>query len=161
MTRLSVASALAVATVLAVSWSAVGAAAPLRASAPPLPATRLEFGLSNSDVSWMTSSGVPWRYRFTYIAGGVNTANNWFTWQDPAKPVGQYALDYMTASRAAASGYIPVLTWYELLQSTPSTGTSELDRDYSNLNNPSTMSSYYTSFKVLMQKAHFDALWGV
>ena len=123
------------------------------APAAPLPATRLEFGLSNGDVTWMTSSGVPWRYRFAYLAGGVNTANNWFTWQDPAKPPGQYALDYMTSSTTAPASYIPVFTWYQLLQSTPSTGSTELDRDYNNLNNAATMSSYYASFKVLMQKA--------
>jgi hypothetical protein len=118
-----------------------------------LPAGRLEFGLSNNDTTWMTTSGVPWRYRFTYLAGGVNTTNNWLTWQDPAKPPGQYALDYMTSSTTAPASYIPVFTWYQLLQSLPSSGSSELDRDYSNLNNAATMSSYYASFKVLMQKA--------
>src|SRR5579864_5101251 len=122
-------------------------------AATPLPSGRLEFGLDNTDVTWMTSSGVPWRYRFAYLAGGVNTPNNWLTWQDPALPPGQYALDYMTSSTASPAAYIPVFTWYQLLQSTPSVGSTELDRDYSNLNNASTMSSYYASFKVLMQKA--------
>lgn len=131
--------------------SAAGAVPTVHATA--LPATRLEVGLSNDDVTWMTSSGVPWRYRFTYLAGGVNTANNWLTWQDPSLPPGQFALDYMNASTAAPAAYIPMFTWYQLLQSTPSAGSSELDRDYSNLNNASAMSSYYSSFKVLMQKA--------
>jgi hypothetical protein len=138
------------------SLTAVSAhAVTLRAPAvrAPLPASRLEFGLSNGDTTWMTASGVPWRYRFTYLAGGVNTTNNWLTWQDPAKPPGQYALDYMTNSTAAPASYIPVFTWYQLLQSLPSSGSSELDRDYSNLNNAATMASYYASFKVLMQKA--------
>lgn len=146
--------ALSIAVALGLSWALqlaiVHAATP---QAAPLPASRLEFGLSNGDVTWMTGSGVPWRYRFTYLAGGVNTANNWLTWQDPALPRGQYALDYMTSSTTAPASYIPVFTWYQLLQSTPSTGSSELDRDYSNLNNAATMSSYYSSFKVLMQKA--------
>lgn len=118
-----------------------------------LPSTRLEFGLSNLDSTWMTSSGVPWRYRFQYLAGGVNTSNNWLTWQDPAQPPGQFALDYMTGSTTSPAAYIPVFSWYQLLQSTPSVGGSELDRDYSNLNNAATMSSYYASFKLLMQKA--------
>jgi hypothetical protein len=118
-----------------------------------LPASRLEFGLSNDDTTWMTASAVPWRYRFTYLAGGVNTTNNWLTWQDPAKPPGQFALDYMTNSTAPPANYIPVFTWYQLLQSLPSAGGNELERDYSNLNNAATMSSYYASFKVLMQKA--------
>ena len=52
----------------------------------PLQTGRLEFGLSNLDQTWMTSSGVPWKYRFQYLAGGVNTSGNWLTWQDPAKP---------------------------------------------------------------------------
>lgn len=122
-------------------------------SRSPLPTARLEFGLDNLDVTWMTSSGVPWRYRFQYLAGGVNTPNNWLTWQDPAKPPGQFALDYMTASAAAPANYIPVFTWYQLLQSTPSAGTSELERDYNNLNNAATMDSYFASFKVLMLRA--------
>jgi hypothetical protein len=145
---MGVALLLAVVTAGQAAAPASGVAAP-----PPLPSTRLEFGLSNLDSSWMTGSGVPWRYRYQYLAGGVNTPNNWLTWQDPAKPAGQFALDYMTNSTTAPANYIPVFTWYQLLQSTPSIGGSELDRDYSNLNNASTMSSYYASFKVLMQKA--------
>jgi len=121
--------------------------------AAPLPATRLEFGLSNLDIDWMKNSGVPWGYRFQYLAGGVNTTGNWLTWQDMALPPGQFAVDYMASSTTAPANYIPVFTWYQLLQSLPSTGASELDRDYSNLNNASTMSSYYSSFKILMQKA--------
>src|SRR5215510_1980769 len=130
---------------LAAAMSTTSPTLPARAQtqAVPLPASRLEFGLSNLDSSWMTGSGVPWRYRFTYLAGGVNTPGNWFTWQDPAKPVGQFALDYMTGSTTAPANYIPVFTWYQLLQSNPSTGSGELDRDYNNLNNASTMASYY------------------
>jgi hypothetical protein len=121
--------------------------------ATALPGGRVEFGLSNLDTTWMTSSGVPWRYRFQYLAGGVNTSGNWLTWQDPAKPPGQFALDYMTSSTTPPANYIPVFTWYQLLQSTPSIGNSELERDYSNLNNAATMSAYFASFKVLMEKA--------
>jgi len=135
-------------TVAASASPSVTTATVLRAA---LPSSRLEFGLSNLDINWMTSSGVPWRYRYQYLAGGVNTSGNWLTWQDPAKPPGQFALDYMTNS--AASSSIPVFTYYELLQSTPSSGSTELDRDYNNLNNASTMSAYYANFKILMQKA--------
>jgi hypothetical protein len=115
---------------------------------------RLDFGLASEpdQLGWMTSSGVAWKYRYTYIAGGVNNANNWLTWQDPALPPGQYALDYM--NNTAAAGYIPAFTYYELLQSDPSTGVDESDRDYNNLNNASTMSAYYGNYVVLMQKAH-------
>jgi len=119
----------------------------------PLPSDRLQFGLSNLDATWMTSSGVPWKYRFQYLSAGVNTGKGWETWQDPAKPPGQFAADYMTASTTAPAAYIPVFTYYELLQSTPSSGSSESDRDFSNLNNGATMNAYYANFKLLMQKA--------
>src|SRR6266851_2113027 len=119
-------------------------------SRPLIPSTRLEFGLANgpSDLSWMTSSGVPWKYRYTYLAGGVNTGGGWETWNSPA---GAYATYYMDASKA--NGYVPVFPYYELLQSSPSTGSNESDRDFSNLNNTSTMAAYYANFKLLMQKA--------
>jgi hypothetical protein len=96
----------------------------------------------------MISSGVPWRYRYQYLAGGVNTANPWQNWNSPT---GAFATNYMNASQA--NGYIPVFTYYELLQSNPSTGANESDRDFSNLNNASTMAAYYANFKLLMQKA--------
>jgi hypothetical protein len=120
------------------------------ASAAALPQDRLHFGLANdpSQLSWMTSSGVPWRYRYQYLAGGVNTPNPWPNWNSPT---GAFATNYMNDSKAA--GYIPVFTYYEMLQSNPSTGGSESDRDFSNLNNASTMAAYYANFKLLMQLA--------
>jgi hypothetical protein len=118
-----------------------------------LPVDRLHFGLSNLDVTWMTSSGVPWRYRFQYLSAGVNTGKGWETWQDPALPPGQFAVDFLNSSTTAPANYIPVFTYYELLQSVPSTGSSESDRDFSNLNTAATMNSYYANFKLLMQKA--------
>ena len=108
------------------------------------------FGLASepTDLTWMTGSGVPWTYRYTYLAGGVNTGNGWETWNTPA---GQYATYYMT--NTASRGYIPVFPYYELLQSLPSSGTNESDRDWNNLNNASTMNAYYANFALLMQKA--------
>jgi hypothetical protein len=96
----------------------------------------------------MTGSGVPWRYRYQYLAGGVNTGSGWESWNSPT---GAFATLYMNAS--ATDGYIPVFSYYELLQSSPSTGTNESDRDFSNLNNTSTMAAYYANFKLLMQLA--------
>src|SRR5260370_12581273 len=57
----------------------------------------------------------------------------------------------MTAS--SSNNYLPVFSYYELLQSNPSTGANESDRDFSNLNNASTMNAYYGNFKLLMQLA--------
>jgi hypothetical protein len=146
--------ALALATALLWTPTAAAANLPTRAlTASSLPSGRLHFGLANGpdSLNWMTTSGVPWRYRYQYLAGGVNTGGNWLTWQDPAKPQGQFALDYLSNSNQ--NGYVPVITYYELLQSTPSTGGNESDRDFNNLNNAQTMNAYYQNFKVLMQKA--------
>ena len=142
-----------VATAIGAQAAHLGAPRAVQAAPAPLPSDRLQFGLSNLDVTWMTSSGVPWKYRFQYLSAGVNTGKGWETWQDPAKPPGQFAADFMTASTTAPAAYIPVFTYYELLQSTPSTGSSESDRDFSNLNNAATMNAYYANFKLLMQKA--------
>jgi hypothetical protein len=119
-------------------------------SPAPLPATRLEFGLASdpTQLTWMTSSGVPWKYRYQYLSAGVNTGNGWETWNSPA---GAFLTFYMNASYSA--GYIPVFSYYELLQSNPSTGANEGARDFSNLNNAATMAAYYANFKLLMQKA--------
>jgi hypothetical protein len=119
-------------------------------AAASLPSDRLHFGLANGpgDLTWMTSSGVPWKYRYQYLSGGVNTGTGWETWNSPP---GAFASYFMNAS--ASIGAIPVFSYYELLQSLPSTGSTELDRDYSNLNNASTMNSYYTNFALLMSMA--------
>jgi len=141
--------ALAAALLLAVAPGAH----PAHAVAPlPLPADRLHFGVSNApdSLGWMTGTGVPWRYRYAYLAGGVNTGTGWQTWQEPGTP-GLYATRYMDSSRGA--GYIPVFSYYMLLQSNPSTGADEAARDYNNLNNASTMTAYYSDFKLLMQRA--------
>src|SRR5260370_24357254 len=70
---------------LAAFVSALGLLLPLPAQAAPqvgpmvarvgLPSDRLHFGLANSpgtDFNWLVTSGVPWHYRYQYLAGGVN-----------------------------------------------------------------------------------------
>jgi hypothetical protein len=131
---------------------ACGQQAPLRPASirSAVPDSRLEFGLASqpSDISWMVDSGVPWNYRYQYLSGGVNTGQDWATWNSPA---GAFASGYMTDS--GRHGYIPVFTYYELLQSKPGDGATEADKEYSNLNSPATMNAYYANFKLLMQMA--------
>src|SRR5438445_3495111 len=117
---------------------------------PPVMTGGFGFGLANqpSEIGWMTSSGVPWGYRYQYLSGGVNTGTGWETWNSPP---GQFAGYYMTDS--AANFYFPVFSYYELLQSTPSSGTNESDRDFNNLNNAATMSAYFANFVLLMHQA--------
>ncbi|HET9892253.1 MAG TPA: hypothetical protein VFQ42_17300, partial [Mycobacterium sp.] len=123
------------ALLVAFGWGIIAPRTPALAINNPLPAG-LNFGLGNNpgDLSWMTNSGVPWKFRYAYLAGGVNTTSGWETWNTPA---GAYASYYMSASQS--NGYLPIFSYYELLQSNPSTGNNESDRDFSNLNNTATM----------------------
>src|SRR5438105_2699582 len=110
-------------------------ARPATASATALASSRLEIGLDSSpdQLAWMRSSGVPWRFRYQYLSGGVNTGSSWVHWQDASAAPGQFAADYMAASGGA--GYVPFFPYYVLLQSTPASGGDEASKDFGNLNN--------------------------
>jgi hypothetical protein len=88
---------------------------------------------------------VPFDIRYTYMTGGVNTNAGWETYNTPT---GAYALLYMQNS--SANGFLPQLTYYEMLNSQPSLGGNESARDLSNLNNASTMNAYFQNFKLLL-----------
>ncbi|TMC11830.1 MAG: fibronectin type III domain-containing protein [Chloroflexi bacterium] len=112
----------------------------------PLPHDRLHFGLSNEpgDFGWLQASGVPFRYRYTYLSGGVNTNQGWETWNTPT---GQYASYYLNDSQSF--GAVPVFSYYEICQSNGPNGPG----DPKNLNNTSTMAAFYANFKLLLQTA--------
>ncbi|MBV8430992.1 MAG: hypothetical protein JO244_07520 [Solirubrobacterales bacterium] len=84
--------------------------------------------------------------RYQYLAGGVNTGRGWATWN----PDGSFASDYVNESIAAH--VIPVLTYYQLLQSAPASGSDERQKDLSNLRNPSTMRAYWNDWSLLMRR---------
>jgi len=130
------------------------AARPASAGTAGLPLGRLELGISSdaTQLGAMKAMGVPWKYRYQYLAGGANTDSSWLHWQDASAPAGQFAADYMSGSGGA--GYIPFFPYYMLLQSTPATGGDEASKDASNVNNAGTMNAYFSTFRVLMQRAH-------
>jgi hypothetical protein len=85
--------------------------------------------------------------RYQYLAGGVNTGAGWAGWN----PGGTFVSRYVSESLAA--GMIPVLTYYQLLQSRPSAGADESARDLSNLRDPSTMRAYWADFSLMLRRA--------
>lgn len=105
------------------------------------------FGLGNDpgSLDWMTSSGVPWGYRYQYLSGGVNTGGGWAGWNSPA---GEFALLYMDQSSGA--GIVPVLVYYQIVQSTPDAGSENPD---AKLQDAATMSAYFADWDLLMRKA--------
>jgi len=149
-------AALLAATVLAVASSHTATSPTAQAATSPfgsLPSglpPHVLLGLANGpgSTSWMTGSGAPWDARYQYLSGGVNTGSGWATWNIPA---GAFALAYMQES--SSHGYLPVFSYYQMLQSRPASGSSERDKDYTNLNNASTMYTYYADVKLLMDQA--------
>jgi hypothetical protein len=84
--------------------------------------------------------------RCQYLSGGVNTGQGWATWN----PDGTFASMYVRESIAAHM--IPVLTYYQLLQSKPAVGSGEMQKDLSNLRNPGTMRSYWNDYRLLLRR---------
>lgn len=134
---------IASATLLAATTVGVATHVPFQAKAAglaPIPSglpTHFGYGLFNSTITDMHPS-VPYDYRYQYLAGGVNTGGGWQTWGS------NYAQNYVSQSRQR--GYIPGFIYYNILQSAPSYD------EYSNLQNASTMRSYYDDFKALLQQ---------
>ena len=60
-------------------------------------------------------------------------------------------------SESLRAHIIPVLTYYQLLQSAPSSGASESARDISNLHDASTMSAYWNDYELLLRRVRAAA----
>jgi len=114
---------------------------------PPGVPRHLGLGLMNSpsQLGWMTSSGIPWDYRYQYLTGGVNTGESWTTWNSPD---GAFVDNYLRDS--GDNGYIPVLTYYQVVASAPDPWSEDVSVK---LTNAATMNAYFSEWKLLMQKA--------
>ena len=129
------------------------AAAVLALALGPVPAGwpgTLQVGAADAPGGAAALRGVAGA-RYQYLAGGVNTGSGWATWNAPP---GAFAALYAGESHAA--GILPVLTYYQLLQSTPAVGGGEQAEDLAKLANPATMAAYYADFRLLMQKLAGD-----
>jgi hypothetical protein len=126
-------------------------ATPAHAQLGPLPSgwpARVELGMADAPGGAAAMKATaPFAFRYQYLSAGVNTGYGWSTWN----PNGDFARFYIEDS--VANGIIPVFTYYNLLQSLPSTGATEGDRNLSNLNNAGTMTAYYNDVKLFLQKA--------
>lgn len=89
----------------------------------------------------------PFDARYQYLSGGVNTGSGWATWNQG----GTFASRYVGESLRA--GMVPVLTYYQLLQSKPARGGDEATRDLSNLRNRATMTAYWRDYSLLLRRA--------
>ena len=119
--------------------------APLPEIPTKWPSTHLEVGLMDSPngAADLHASGA-YKFRYQYLAGGVNTGTGWSTWNAGAKFADYYV------DETLAHGMTPVFIYYQLLQSKPA-GGSESQADLANLKNTATMKSYYADVRLLFQ----------
>jgi hypothetical protein len=140
-------------TLAAAAVPSAGAAAtrpPAGAAASlPVPAgwpSHLALGVSDSPGdAQRLARHARFDMRYQYLAGGVNTGGGWATWD----PGASFASRYVNESISAHM--IPVLTYYQLLQSRPAIGPDELHKDLSNLRNSATMAAYWTDWSLLLR----------
>ena len=121
--------------------------APPSAHAAAWPSSKVEVGLKDDPggaAALKRSAKV--RYRYQYLAAGVNTGNGWATWN----PGGSFASMYVDESRRA--GMVPVFTYYQLQQSLPG-GGGESDAIGTNLQNTDTMRALYDDLTLLFKRA--------
>jgi hypothetical protein len=63
----------------------------------------------------------------------------------------------MYVRESIAARQIPVFTYYQLLQSSPAAGSSEQQKDLSNLRNPATMRTYWADYELLLRRVAASA----
>jgi len=118
---------------------------------PPLPAgwpSQVELGVGDgAGGAAGTRATAPFRFRYQYLAGGVNTGGGWAHWNGN----GAFATYYIQDS--IDHGMIPVFNYYMLLQSLPAGGADEGASNFINLNNAATMTAYYNDLKLFFQRA--------
>jgi hypothetical protein len=108
----------------------------------------LASGPSDSWIEETHKQGAAWDARYMYFCGGVNTGNNWTTWNQPA---GMYLTIFLNESEKLNT--IPVITYYQMLQSLPARGKgSESQVDRTNCENAATMKAYFEDVKLALMK---------
>src|SRR3954447_4867081 len=87
--------------------------------------------------------------RYQYLAGGVNTGSGWSTWN----PGGSFVTRYVAESRR--SRIVPVLTYYQLLQSRAGGCSGGEDRaDLCRLRDPALMLAYWSDLRPALWRMH-------
>jgi hypothetical protein len=113
-------------------------------------AKRLELGLSDSPGgAKKLRRTAHFGYRYQYLAGGVNTGDDWTQWN----PDGSFASMYVDDSRRAH--VTPVFSYYTIRQSAPGNAMADESRaDLGNLRSKSTMRAWYADLRKLFKRVH-------
>jgi hypothetical protein len=138
-------------TLLSLALLALGALAPGTARATPVQASgsipaglpaRLQVGLfEDTGQTWMKDSGVPWDVRYRYFVKGW--INNW-GWSPRD---GRWGQQFLYESHA--QGFLPAIQYYQM-NDEPGGGEEQF---LAKARSAATMRSYFSDFKVLMERA--------
>jgi hypothetical protein len=133
-----------------VATGATPAVATTASGALSWPAGTLELGmLSPPGQAATESASVPFGFRYQYLAGGVNTSDNW---ENYGNGNGTYVSQYVQESESVQA--IPVFSYYEIRQSLPGANDSnEQTADLTNLDDTATMTAYYRNLIEFFQQA--------
>jgi hypothetical protein len=118
-----------------------------------LPATaqaaRIDLGLANQPGGAAAMrKAAPFKYRYQYLAAGVNTGNGWSTWNENGSFVTRY-IDETVKARMT-----PVFTYYMIRQSLPGRDNSDEPKAVlGNLRNASTMKAYWRDLQLFFRRA--------
>lgn len=125
--------------------------APSLDSLPDLPdgwPQSVQLGMASGAHDAATiAATAPFRFRYKYLAGGVNTGDGWVDWN----PDGAFVTRFVGESRDA--GLRSVFTYYMLRQSRPGRDLGEVDGVAANLADPDTMAAYYRDLRLFFQRA--------
>jgi hypothetical protein len=114
------------------------------------PSHRVELGLTSPPGGAAAlRRSAPFRFRYQYLAGGVNTGAGWSTWNPNGTFVSTYAHDSVTQH------VTPVFTYYMIRTSLPGKNDSDEQRaDLGNLQNVATMKAYYQDLELFFRRAN-------
>jgi hypothetical protein len=136
---------------LAIVAGAAAGSGPARAGGAPIPwpFRHLELGLTSSPGSAAALAAVaPFGLRYQYLAGGVNTGQDWPHWN----PDGSFVSLYIAESQAHR--IVPVFSYYEIRQSQPGAAVAdEASADLGNLDNVATMTAYFQTLALFYRRA--------
>ncbi len=109
---------------------------------------KLSVGVSDQPggAAQLKRDAPPLAFRYQYLAGGANTGSGWATWN----PDGTFVSTYISESRRAR--LIPVFTYYQVLQSTPSLG-DEKTTDLGHLKDRAVMRAVERDLRLFFKRA--------
>ena len=115
----------------------------------PWPLQRLALGLTDGPGGAAALAAIaPLGFRYQYLAGGVNTGQDWTHWN----PNGSFVSRYLSESEA--HHIVPVFSYYEIRQSLPGAGVAdEPSADLGNLADVATMRAYYGTLATFYERA--------